>query len=78
MSTTKPSTTSTTASAAAAKSSDAQTWIYPPPGAAAPPVAATSNFGPVHYADNMVLEWAPGTKPQISLTCFSQSNSTLI
>lgn len=61
-------------SSATATSTDAQTWVYPAPGAATPPVAATSNFGPVHLFDKMVLQWSPSTTPnEIVYVCFSES-----
>lgn len=52
-------------------SSDAQTWVWPPAEAATPPIAAS--FGPVLIGDSMVLEWIPATKPEIRLTCVSES-----
>jgi len=50
-----------------------QTWIWPPAGAATPPIGATGNFGPVNIGDSIVLTREPSTKPEIDMTCFSES-----
>ncbi|KAK4958052.1 hypothetical protein LTR10_004477 [Elasticomyces elasticus] len=51
---------------------DAQTWVYPPGGAPYPPLAATSNFGPVHQLDWMIMQWTPSNTPdELHLVCLS-------
>ncbi|KAH7018204.1 uncharacterized protein B0I36DRAFT_335491 [Microdochium trichocladiopsis] len=51
---------------------DAQTWVFPPPGVDVPPIAATGDFGPVHYGDSMILDWDAPTAPVVIFSCFSQ------
>ncbi|KAK5113451.1 hypothetical protein LTR85_010879 [Meristemomyces frigidus] len=67
--------TTTTATASASAAARPQNWIYPPAGAEYPPIAQTSNFGPVHLGDYMVLQWAPDTKPQIDFSCWALSGN---
>lgn len=60
---------------ASSDSTDAQSWVFPPPGVDVPPIAATGDFGPVHFGDSMILDWDASTSPDVVLTCFSQLQS---
>ncbi|KAJ1324420.1 cell wall integrity and stress response component [Microdochium nivale] len=53
-------------------SPDAQSWVFPARGVEVPPVAATNDFGIVHFGDSMILEWDAATTPDVVFTCFSQ------
>ncbi|KAK3642182.1 hypothetical protein LTR56_001162 [Elasticomyces elasticus] len=62
----------TASSDSSSTAADAQTWVYPPGGAPYPPLAATSNFGPVHQLDWMIMQWTPSNTPdELHLVCLS-------
>ncbi|KAK5724418.1 hypothetical protein LTR15_004463 [Elasticomyces elasticus] len=62
----------TASSEPSSTAADAQTWVYPPGGAPYPPLAATSNFGPVHQLDWMIMQWSPSNAPdELHLVCLS-------
>lgn len=59
-------------SSTTSSSAPSATWVYPPFDANAPPLTDTSNFGPVHLQDWMLLEWEPKHADfTVALVCFS-------
>ncbi|WPG99044.1 Hypothetical protein R9X50_00184900 [Acrodontium crateriforme] len=59
-------------SSTSTSSAPSATWVYPPFDANAPPLTDTSNFGPVHLQDWMLLEWEPKQADfTVALVCFS-------
>ncbi|KAK5736619.1 hypothetical protein LTR17_007276 [Elasticomyces elasticus] len=64
----------TTSSDASSTVPDAQTWVYPPPNSVPTPLlAASSNFGPVHQLDWMIMQWSPSNNipDELQMTCLS-------